>query len=39
VDSVSQVLGILSALAAIAVIKRATNRQETRADLLAVPGA
>jgi uncharacterized protein DUF4328 len=38
-DAISQVLGIVSALAAIVVVKRATARQEARARLLAAPGA
>jgi hypothetical protein len=39
VDAASQVLGILAALAAIAVITRATKRQETRARVLDAPAA
>jgi hypothetical protein len=39
VDAASQVLGLASVLAAIAVVKRSTRRQESRARLLDVPGA
>jgi eukaryotic-like serine/threonine-protein kinase len=39
VDTISQVLGLLSAFAAMAVIKRSTSRQEARARLLEAPGA